>query len=321
MLFKTKPLIYLQLLDKSLRYMAVHPKDHSILEKDEIVFDTNVLEEGKLLNTSLLETRLDALVREKKWKNAKAYVLLMEDFVTVREETVPVQLTKEEIKDYLTLHMNRSIRMPFESPIFDFEILEKGETEQKIMLIAYPRQYVDQYQELLRSVSLKPEVADVSSLSLYRVAEEQGELPTDKEAHTMVLQWNPYSTNVMVFHQGVPTFNRYTTSLRLSDSWGLHADGHWQWKQSEEDLAMALEDQLDALERFLDFYRYSVLDGEMSVSEIILTGYYPQLNELKEQLVGRIDIPIQILTVPENVGPAFASLYGLSLKDKGGRHE
>ena len=152
MLFKTKPLLYLQLLDQSLRYMAVDQKNHTILEKGKVVFDANVLEEGKMTNVSLLETRLDALVREKKWKNAKVHILLMEDFVTVREEPVSAQLTEEEIRAYLTLHMNRSIRMPFESPVFDFEILEKGETEQKIMLLAYPSEQVEQYQELLRNV-------------------------------------------------------------------------------------------------------------------------------------------------------------------------
>lgn len=320
MIFQAKPLIYLQLSDKSLRYLAVHPKKQTILDQDEIVFETNVLEEGRITNASLIETRLDALVREKKWKNAKAHVLLLEDFVTVREETVPAQLTESEIQGYLELHMNRSIRMPFERPIFAFEVLEKGEEEQRILLLAYPREHVEQYQEILQKASLKPEVADVSSLGLYRVAKAQGDVKQSHEQeHVMMLQWNPYSTNVMVFHEGQPTFNRFTTSLRLSDSWNLQSDGVWEWTQSEEELTFAIEEQLDALGRFLDFYRYSVLDGETGISEVVLTGSYPNLSELKEQLAERFSVRVNILTLPDEINHRFSSLYGLSLKDEGGR--
>ena len=110
MLFSSKPLFYLQLLDHSLRYLALDSKSQAVIDKDEIVFDTTILQDGKITNIPLLEARLDALVKEKKWKNAKTHILLLNDFVTVREETIPGQLTPSEVKDYLTLHINQSIR-------------------------------------------------------------------------------------------------------------------------------------------------------------------------------------------------------------------
>lgn len=71
MLFDSKPLIYFQLLDQSLRYLALDPKNHTIIDKDEIVFETTILEDGKITNIPLLETRLDALVKEKSGKMLK----------------------------------------------------------------------------------------------------------------------------------------------------------------------------------------------------------------------------------------------------------
>ena len=71
MLFQTKPLLYLQLLDKSFRYLATHPKDHSIIEQGEVVFDTHILEDNKIINAPLLETRLDILIKEKNGKMLK----------------------------------------------------------------------------------------------------------------------------------------------------------------------------------------------------------------------------------------------------------
>lgn len=71
MLFKTKPTLYLQLLDSSIRYMAVHPSNHTIIEQNELLFDGNLLEDGEIVNQSLLETRLSALIQEKNGRMRK----------------------------------------------------------------------------------------------------------------------------------------------------------------------------------------------------------------------------------------------------------
>ncbi|GEK90608.1 type IV pilus biogenesis protein PilM [Alkalibacterium kapii] len=315
MLFDSKPLIYLQLLDQSLRYLALDPKDHTIIDKDDIVFETSIIEEGKITNIPLLETRLDALVKEKKWKNAKAHILLLNDFVAVREETVPVQLTPSEIKDYLSLHINQSIRLPFDNPVFDFQLIEKNDSEQKVVIIAYPNEQVKQYQTILQNVSLKPAVADISALCLYRVAEKQSLIDSDQERHSLILEWNPSDLSIMVFNDDAPKFNRHSRLPRVSENWEVDNKGKWTWKNTEAELELMLEDQLDGLERFLDFYRYSVLDGKGSVTEIILTGHYPDLEELKTRLSEIFDAKVDLLKLPDTLEQAFAALYGLSLKE------
>lgn len=318
MFLNSKPLLYLQLLDRSLRYLAIHPKNHSIIDKGKIIFDTNILEDGRIINTSLLETRLDALVKEKKWKNAKAHILLLNDFVTIRDENVPSQLTSSEVRDYLELHINQSIRIPIENPKFDFGIIGKNEYEQKIFIIAYPSDAVNLYQNILQNVSLKPTVADISALSLYRVAEQRGTIKKDKDHHTLLLEWNPYDLSIMVFNQDRPTFNRHSQSPRLSESWELTHQGEWIWRQTNLELETMLEDQLNGLERFLDFYQYSILDGNGSISEIILTGYYPNLNALKERLNSRFALDVSLLNMPKDIDQHFSALYGLTLREETG---
>lgn len=71
MFFQNKPLIYLQLYNQSLRYMAVHSKNHTVIEYDKIFFESNMIEDGEIFNQSLLETRLSALVQEKNGKMRK----------------------------------------------------------------------------------------------------------------------------------------------------------------------------------------------------------------------------------------------------------
>ncbi|MEY8292364.1 pilus assembly protein PilM [Carnobacteriaceae bacterium 52-44] len=171
------------------------------MDKGKLVFDTNILEDGCIVNAPLLETRLDALVKEmEKCKNAEVHILLLNDFVTIREENIPSQLTPSEVRDYLELPISQSIRISIENPKFDFGIIEKNEYEQKIFIIAYSDDAVNLYQNILQNVSLKPTVADVSALSLYRVANRRGTIKKDKDHHTLLLEWNPYDLSIMVFH-------------------------------------------------------------------------------------------------------------------------
>lgn len=316
MFFKTKPLLYLQLFNHSLRYLAVHPSNHSVMDHDELVFETSILEDGEITNSSLLQTRLSALIQEKKWKNAKTSILVLNDFVTLREIEIPSQLKNTEIKDYLSLHMNQSIRMPFENPSVDYVIYDKTEDVQKLALIAYPSDKINQYQEILQNASLKPDVADVSALSLYRLADNQALINHNSDQHTMILQWHPGSNSIMVFNQKRPTFSRHSQQDDVLNSYEFTQNGKWQWKDSEAEYEISIDEQLNSLERFLDFYRYSVLDGEHGVSEIILTGAHPNLEELKARLTDRFELRVAFLDLPDTISQAESSLYGLILRNE-----
>ena len=127
MLFQKKPLLYFEFLERRIRYLVMDAQSRTVLEKNEILFDTEILHEGRIINPSLLENRLNALVTEKKWKNAQAAILLPDDFVIVREEKIPAQLAPSEIKAYIALHMGQLIRSPFKETRFHFELLEVGD--------------------------------------------------------------------------------------------------------------------------------------------------------------------------------------------------
>lgn len=210
--------------------------------------------------------------------------------------------------------MEQSIRIPHDNPVFDFEVTERNEEEQKIFIIAYSSEKVEEYQKLLEKVSLKPTVADINTFGLYRIAEKEDLI--DKEVHTLILEWNPYELAFMVYHQDRPTFFRQSQSPDLLESWERSTQGEWIWKHSPEELETSLTDQLDGLERFLDFYSYSVLQGEGRVTEIILTGYYPDLSSVKESLADRFLIKVSILNLLVGMDQSFDALYGLSLKEE-----
>ncbi|UJF14833.1 pilus assembly protein PilM [Jeotgalibaca sp. MA1X17-3] len=314
MFFSKKPLLYIELLERQIRYIAVDSQSKSILETEEILFDTEIIHEGKLINPSLVENRLKALVTEKKWKNAKTSILLPDDFILIREEQVPSQLNEAEIKEYIDLHMNQLIRSPFKQTSFHFEVLEKQEAEQTILLILYPKEVIHQYKLLLETVGLNPIVADISSLSIYRAIREQEKVVVDDSRHILVLQMNRSSNLITVFNKGIPKFVRQSKPDYLTDSWELTEEGTWEWKGSEEAFEDSTNVMLDSLERFLEFYRYSVMNKEGSVTDIFLIGNFTNLKEIQDRLSKRFYIPINILSVHEPIKSAFLPLYGLSIK-------
>lgn len=316
MLFQKKPLLYFEFLERRIRYLVMDAQSRTVLEQNEILFDTEILHEGRVINPSLLENRLNALVTEKKWKNAQVAIFLPDDFVIVREEKIPAQLAPSEIKAYVALHMGQLIRSPFKETRFHFELLEVGDMEQTILLMLYPQEVIFQYESLLQKVSLNPVLADISSLCLYRTILQQNDLQQSPDKHVMVLQWSPVEHTIMVFHQNLPKFSRHSRLARLVDLWDVTKEGEWIWKDDQDSFEEAITDMLDVLERLLEFYRYSVMNGQGGVTDIFLTGDFPYLEKVREQLSQRFFLPIHILQASEEIGSKFLPLYGLASKEK-----
>lgn len=313
MLFNNKPKLFIMFKDKSILYIIYDEQKKQMLEHDQIVLDLPVLIEGKLSNEHLIQKRLELLVQEKKLKKSKVHFILPDHFSMIRKEEVPVQLDENEIKDYITLHLNGSIRLPFDSPKVDFQIIEKTDEKQWILLTAYPKDQIKVFQTLFEAVNLQAEVADLSYLSIYR-AFKALETNDQQDEHLLMIQWHPFDSSLTVFHNDIPQFSRHTNFPRIAQSWEQNSKGTWEWTGSETELEIVIEDQLNAIDRFLDFYKYSVMNGDKMVTRILLTGDYPKLSYLYERLEERVDIKLGMLELPSDFNQSFAPLYGLLSK-------
>src|SRR5699024_11592693 len=105
---------------------------------------------------------------------------------------------------------------------------------------------------------------------------------------------NLTSINFSVFHQHQLEFLRYQ-SLNLSiDDWQPdveHEPIRWSFIGDETRLFGETEDQLNEIERLMNFYRFSIHHGEKSISNIVLLGDYPYLNDIKHRIENRYSIP------------------------------
>ncbi|MFP7493489.1 pilus assembly protein PilM [Terribacillus saccharophilus] len=305
--------VYIIIQENVLRYAAGEPagfrKGNSFGSVD---LPQGVIRQGKLEDRDQLIKLVRKLVEENNWKGRELLFTLPDQAVTLRNHQVPKQLKQDEIKPFLYTELQHAIQLPFEDPVLDFEILEEGEEFNTILLVAYPGQRVETYQEAFKEAGLQPAAADLASLSLYRLYIEQYKETSDD--HLLLLQWNHSGLILTAFHQDMPLFIRQPQT-----SFGNLQDHMEQdlFYQEEADRARAyLEEQLTEIERFMDFYRYSVMNGEAGITKLLVSGDYEQLGSVVDELRQRLQIDTITFQQDsmEELPLAYADVFGLSMK-------
>lgn len=313
--FLKKKHIFLSINDRSIRYL-VCPKMKMAESVDygEVFFDQLVMEDGRIINEAQLKRHLRTLVEQKKWKRAEISFIVPDSFVTMRTESIPNQLTDDEVKKYIRLQLEGSIRLPFKDPLIDFDVLDYGEEKNEILLFAYPKERLTPFQHLLYDVGLDPVVADISFLSAYRTYQSLNESSTDE--HLLMVQWNKLDLTLTVFHDNKPKFNRHVHSSNAYQAWQLNEQTRELTSTlTQEEREDERDNTLITIERFMDFYQYSVLDGSGSVTNVCFLGDHPDLLKLKQTMKERFNLNTVTLTLPKELPDGYGALIGLSYKE------
>src|SRR5699024_4043846 len=92
----------------------------------------------------------------------------------------------------------------------------------------------------------------------------------------------------------------------------------WQFIGEEQRLYSEIEDQLNEIERLMNFYRFSLHQGNKKVSKIVLLGDNPYLENAKDLIEHRFQVKTIQMNMPkEEIGEtssAFIPALGLALK-------
>ncbi|WP_440896002.1 type IV pilus biogenesis protein PilM [Amphibacillus sp. Q70] len=312
-LFK-KDRVFILFTDRTIRYLTwSNSKVNQVSDYGELILDSLIIEDGRLVNLELLTSILTNLIKQKNWKRRKLSFIVPANFVTIRQESIPKQLSREEAISYIKLHLEGSIRLPIKDPIIDFYLLEEGEEQNNILLFAYPSERLKPFHQLFEQLALQPDIADISYLTVYR-AYLKADLPNQDE-HLLMVQWNKYELVLTVFHQHIPKFNRQIDFSSAPQDWKKSEDGkELIWHSSTPTLAEFIEEQLLPIERLMDFYQYSIMNDKGQIDQILLTGDFPKQAVLEQQLKDRFDLPVKKIDLPNDLPPEYTSLYGLGLR-------
>lgn len=298
--------------DTMIRYLVSSKKNVTDASYyGEIPLEEGIIEDGKILDQKRFTTIFKNIVKDKKWKNKQLTFCVPDAFVTMREESVPKQLTKAEVKKYIELELEGSIRLPFQNPVIDFEVITEEEKTNKILLFAYPNERLKVYKDVFEQANVKLVVADLSFLSAYRTYYNLD--LANKEEHLLMIQWSKTDLVLTVFNNQKPIFNRHIHLNRndlilnnevFEDS--MDANEH-VWRE-------LVDEQLVTIERFMDFYQYSIMSGEAQVSDLLLIGDFPGQASINELLTSRFNLPVKRIIFPNDLPPEYATVYGLTLR-------
>lgn len=309
----------IQLLElKTVEPLVVHRFFESYLPEGIIV-------DGRIKDPDKLSLILGQCIQDWGIKRKQVRFITPDAFVSVRKVKVPVDLKDDEIKGYLYLEIGHNIHLPFEEPVFDFVPLQETETDKEILLFAAPEATINEYTELLDDLKLDPSAADLSALSDYRFLFHQQHV-SEKE-NTLLVDVKLDSINFSIFEQLKPIFTRHLQLEDMSKNWSYKLDPetqvYYQYEVKEKDVLLNhFRDTVKEIEKIINFYRFSLHQGDHQITQIILLGDNPYIDEfmniLKESVTSiNITHPQTQVYTHKNIAVPnkFHTVLGLALKE------
>ncbi|RKQ29890.1 type IV pilus biogenesis protein PilM [Oceanobacillus halophilus] len=270
----------------------------SLVEHGEIEIPTDTVKDGKLVNKAVLTEVINQLLHKHKWKRKKLFFATPDDTVVIRKIQIPISLTKEEAKSYIRTQIGNQVYLPFANPSIDIELLDADETNQNVLLFAYPKEKLLEYSDAFESAGLKPMAADLTSLSVYRYYYH---VISKEKDHVLLVHWNKDALILTVFQNHKAIFTRHLKTSSIPD------------EVNEEVLSQHVGEYVIEINRIIDFYRYSITKGQFQINQLLLSGDFPHLSKVKERLSEQVEIPIESFD-QEELQAKYVDVLGLALK-------
>ncbi|MGM8364552.1 type IV pilus biogenesis protein PilM [Virgibacillus sp. W0181] len=296
MILPTAGRVNLVITNNIIRYsFHKQPSMDGLAYKGELELPQGTVQDGVILNKAVFKEAMNKLVVKHKWKRKKLFLALPDSTVVIRELKIPAALEKEEAIGYIKNQLGSTIYLPFDQPALAVEFLEVKQEEREILLFAYPKEKITGFTTAFEEVGLKPVVADLTFLSIYRYfAHNIAELP----AHLLLIHWNEDALVLTAFQHNKAIFTRY-----IKPDQAVNA----------QVLEQPIQDNMIEIRRILDFYQYSIMNGDAAVEQILLTGDSPYLQVIKKSLNEEFALDIYAPPISDEECK-YVDVYGLGLK-------
>ena len=274
--------------DYVVRYVELKQVNPPIIQTyGEYYLPQGIIKDGIITEYDTLATILEQCIAN--WKISKKQVrfLVPNPFVVIRKTTIPEDIHLDEIEGYLYLELGTSIHLPFEDPVFDIVVLSEGKHGTDILLFAAPEERIREYTDLLEDCKLKPIAADISSLSLYRLAYFVNQ--SNNNEHCLLLDIDVLHTTATIFHEDKPVFMRHIPLPGDISEWKKEQidetdEARLVYAGDQKNYFIMLEDLITEIERVLSFYKYSFTNEQGEVTHVVLSGDHPLLEDIYESV-------------------------------------
>ena len=305
--------------DYCIRMVESNGKDLSsikIIKEQEI--PQNMIKRGKVVDELAFFELLKTLVADWGIKNRKVHFYAPHDLVIMRNIEIPEDVKRDEIKQYITMEIGHTIHFPFTHPVFDLYNLPQTSHVDEVTVIAASEEEIQKYMNIFADAQLTPVAVDIHSLGTYRYVVATAKESIAKDV-SLFIEFNLSAVNISIFHNHTLEFLRYQPLNTEREDWELAEGESFQWSYigEEQDLESEINDQINDIARLMNFYQFTLQQGEKAVDRMFIHGDHPQLEEIKERLAEQYEQPIerlQVRNVEKDVAERFIPLLGLALK-------
>lgn len=312
---KNKRVVNLSIDDYAIRMVENNGKDLSSIKiTQEKQIPQSIIDRGKIVDELAFFDFMKSLVQQWGVKHRQVRFFAPHDLVIMREIDIP-SVPHDEVNEYITMEIGNTIHFPFKHPVFDIYDLPETETVEKVTVLAAPEEEISKYTEIFADAKLTPIAVEVHGLGTYRYFLSQ-QHAINKDDVYLFFELNMTAVNISIFHKHKLEFLRYHPLNIANSDWKATEDEaglRWTFTGDKTDLQGEISDQINDIERLMNFYQFSLHQGGQTVTQIVLLGDYPELDDIKSRLQERYETPITLLT-NEEVSSVFIPVLGLALK-------
>ncbi|PIC63852.1 pilus assembly protein PilM [Sporosarcina sp. P13] len=312
MLNRKKRIHSLTLDDDAIRYVRIKSRNPIVLDTaKELALPPYTITQGRIANEEVLEQVLGEVV--KNWNLVKRSMAFLapDAYVIIRKVAYPETVEDEELKGHFFIEIGSTIYLPFEDPVFDVVPYIANNVQNEAILIASKESVMQAYEHVLESVKLDPVIADISPLSLYRLAHHEYQF--EGAEHILLADLRGRSLTVSIFNSHYPLFIRsMELEVPLSMTTGEALD-----EKQVEPMTIVME-----LEKLANFYRFNLAERDSVITHLLWNGTYGQQELVLQMVRDRLAIealplvkePITCVDGTE-ITADFHRVIGLALKE------
>jgi len=318
-----KRIVNIIINDHSIRYLELKQANPPVANKwGEHMLPPGIISNGKIQDYETLSLILDGCLTEWKIRKRPIRFLVPESFVIIRKVSIPANVKDDEIKGHLYLELGSSIHLPFDEPVFDVVVLSNNGEKKEVLIFAAQEDQVMEYVDLFSDLDLEPVEAEISPLALYRLYYHLDQAKQNEDL--LVVQFDSHSVNICIFENHIPFFMHHLPIDFVQEEWEMKLNRSGEnvltYVGAPNNLEYQFQDIYKEINRILDFYSYSIHQGQKQFSRILLNGDHPMIENVKKDLEERFNIQVETITyegneyIDNNLPHTHYLALGLALK-------
>lgn len=304
-----------------------------------------IIADGRIIDSEALADAISQAVTTSGAKAEKAVVAVNGRGVFVREVMFPI-MVEAELREAIKWDMEKYVPFAPESYYYDFAIIGEANSglERKVLLVAAPREMIDNIVDITKTAGLQPVAIDIEPLALYRTLA--------KAENSLVIDIGGQVTQLVIFQNGSPIVTRmiplggqrFTETVMQSlaieyteaEYLKQRQKGLLPWAdlpEEQSDLHLQLESLVSELAREVrrTIEYYQIQNKAAVIEKIFLSGGGAKLDNLTRYFEEHLEKPVVMVEPMANIGmllsfdkqylrdiaPQFTVAIGLALRGGG----